>query len=127
KPALEALAFEIAELEDEVIARPNREVLNRILKIKKEVLHLRQIIGPQREVLARFARGEFKLVRAHLVPYYRDVHDAIFMIGERAQGYALLCANTAASSEVVIETLEARGPQDIAAQQITATVRAVTG
>jgi CDP-4-dehydro-6-deoxyglucose reductase len=45
---------------------------------------------------------------------------------ERAQGYALLCANTAASSELVIETLEARGPQDIAAQQITAAVRAVT-
>lgn len=88
KPALEELAFEIAALEDEVIARPNREVLNRVLKIKKEVLHLRQIIGPQREVLARFARGEFKLVRAHLVPYYRDVYDALFMIGERAQGYA---------------------------------------
>lgn len=88
KPALEELAFEIAELEDEVIARPNREVLNRVLKIKKEVLHLRQIMGPQREVLARFARGEFKLVRAHLVPYYRDVYDALFMIGERAQGYA---------------------------------------
>lgn len=45
---------------------------------------------------------------------------------ERAQGYALMCANTAASSEVVIETLEARGPQDIAPQQITTTVRAVT-
>lgn len=45
---------------------------------------------------------------------------------ERAQGYALLCANTAASSEVVIETLEARGPQDIAPQQITTSVRAVT-
>ncbi|MCU0813287.1 MAG: 2Fe-2S iron-sulfur cluster-binding protein [Burkholderiaceae bacterium] len=44
---------------------------------------------------------------------------------ERAQGYALLCANTAASSELVIETLEARGPQDIAPQQITAAVRAV--
>lgn len=44
---------------------------------------------------------------------------------ERAQGYALLCANTAASAELVIETLEARGPQDIAPQQITASVRAV--
>lgn len=45
---------------------------------------------------------------------------------ERAQGYTLMCAHTAASSELVLETLEARGPQDIAAQQITTTVRAVT-
>jgi magnesium transporter len=88
KPALEELAFEIAELEQQVVALQSREIIQRILQVKKEVLHLRQIIGPQREVLARFARGEFKLVRAHLVPYYRDVYDALFTIGERAQAYA---------------------------------------
>ena len=43
-----------------------KETLNKILQVKKEVLHLRQIIGPQREVLARFARGEFKLIRPHI-------------------------------------------------------------
>ncbi len=88
KPALEELAFEIAELEQQVVQRQTRELIERILRLKKEVLHLRQIIGPQREVLARFARGEFKLVRAHLVPYYRDVYDALFTIGERSQAYA---------------------------------------
>jgi magnesium transporter len=62
-------------------------VLNKIIQIKKEVLHLRQIIGPQREVLSRFARGEFKLIRAHLVPYYRDVYDALFRIYDMAQTY----------------------------------------
>jgi len=87
KPALEELSFEIGELEAEVLQHPGREVLNRIIQIKKEVLHLRQIIGPQREVLARFARGEFKLIRAHLVPYYRDIYDALFHIEELAQGY----------------------------------------
>ena len=44
---------------------------------------------------------------------------------ERAQGYALLCANTATSASVTIETLEAAGPQDIAEQQLVARVRAV--
>ncbi|NLH71652.1 MAG: magnesium/cobalt transporter CorA [Verrucomicrobia bacterium] len=87
KPALEELSFEIGELEAEVLQHPGREVLNRIIQIKKEVLHLRQIIGPQREVLSRFARGEFKLIRAHLVPYYRDIYDALFHIEELAQGY----------------------------------------
>ncbi len=87
KPALEELSLEIAELEDQVIQHPSKHTLNRILKIKKEVLHLRQIIGPQREVLARFARGEFKLIRPHLVPYYRDVYDALFHISELTQNY----------------------------------------
>jgi magnesium transporter len=87
KPALEELALEIADLENQVIQSPTKETLNKLIGIKKEVLHLRQIIGPQREVLARFARGEFKLIRPHLVPYYRDVHDGLFHISERAQSY----------------------------------------
>src|SRR5881296_1464052 len=87
KPALDELSLEIAELEQQALQNPTKETLNKILQIKKEVMHLRQIIGPQREVLARFARGEFKLIRAHLVPYYRDVYDALFHISELAQGY----------------------------------------
>src|SRR6266404_3074892 len=87
KPALDELSQEIGDLEQEALQRPSRETLNKILLVKKEVMHLRRIIGPQREVLARFAHGEFKLIRAHLVPYYRDVYDALFHIGELAQAY----------------------------------------
>jgi magnesium transporter len=88
KPALDELSVEIAELEQAAFQRPNKDILNKILQVKKEVLHLRQIIGPQREVLGRFAQGEFRLVRPHLVPYFRDIYDSIFHIGEQAQGYA---------------------------------------
>lgn len=87
KPALDELSLEIAELESEAVARPDRQTLNKIIQVKKEVLHLRQIIGPQREVIARFARGEFKLIRAHLVPYFRNIYDGLFHIGELAQNY----------------------------------------
>jgi CDP-4-dehydro-6-deoxyglucose reductase len=44
---------------------------------------------------------------------------------EKDQGYVLSCAHTAASSELTIETLEAAGPEDIPAQQIVTTVRAL--
>ncbi len=87
KPALEELACELGELEQQVLERPSTQILNRIIRIKKEVLHLRQIIGPQREVLGRFARGEFKLIRAHLVPYYRNVYDGLNHISEQTQTY----------------------------------------
>jgi magnesium transporter len=87
KPALDDLGLQIAGLEEEALQKPGKETLNKILQVKKEVLHLRQIIGPQREVLGRFASGEFKLVRPHLVPYFRDVYDSLFHISELAQGY----------------------------------------
>ena len=87
KPALDERGLEIAELEQQALQAPTKQTLNKILQVKKEALHLRQIIGPQREVLARFAQGEFKLVRPALVPYFRDVYDALFHIGELAQNY----------------------------------------
>lgn len=88
KPALDGLAAEVSELEQQAFQNPGKETLNKVLQLKKEVVHLRQIIGPQREVLARYARGEFRLIRAHMVPYYRDVYDSLFHISELAQAYA---------------------------------------
>jgi len=44
---------------------------------------------------------------------------------EKTQGYVLACAHTSASSELTLETLEARGPADIPQQQIVTSVRAV--
>jgi magnesium transporter len=88
KPALDELSLEIAELEQAALQHPGKATLNKIMQVKKEVLHLRQIIGPQREVLSRFALGEFKLIRAHIVPYYRDVYDGLSQIADIAHGYA---------------------------------------
>lgn len=86
-PALDELAMEIGDLEQKALENPGKETLNKILQVKKEVMHLRQIIGPQREVLAKFARGEFKLIRPHVVPYYRDVYNSLVHISELAQTY----------------------------------------
>jgi magnesium transporter len=88
KPALDELAIEIGELEQAALQSPGKDTLNKILLVKKEVLHLRQIVGPQREVLSRFAQGEFKLIRAHMVPYYRDVYDGLSHISDTAHSYA---------------------------------------
>lgn len=88
KPALDELALAIAELEQQALQKPDQQTLAKILSVKKEVLHLRRIIGPQREVLARFAQGEFKLVRPKLVPYFRDIYDNLAHISELAQNYA---------------------------------------
>jgi CDP-4-dehydro-6-deoxyglucose reductase len=45
---------------------------------------------------------------------------------ERQQGYTLACAHTPASSELTLELLEARGPDDIPSQEIVTHVRTVT-
>jgi CDP-4-dehydro-6-deoxyglucose reductase len=52
-------------------------------------------------------------------------HDYVLSEAEKAQGYALMCCNTAASSELTLELLEAAGPLDIAQQQLAAKVHSI--
>ena len=55
-----------------------------------------------------------------MMPYDYPLSEA-----ERLQGHTLLCAHSAASSEIVIETLEAHGPGEIPEQEIEVRVRSV--
>ncbi|MEI6083353.1 MAG: magnesium transporter CorA family protein [Verrucomicrobiota bacterium] len=88
QPVLDELSAGIAELEEEMFTtKPSTEILAAVVRTKKQVTKLLQIVAPQREVIARFGRGEFKFVRAHLVPYYRDLFDALARITGRAEGY----------------------------------------
>ena len=88
RPTLDNFAARIAELEQQALQYPSKETLNQILNMKKEVRHLLAIISPQREVVARFARGEFNLIRPRLLPYYRDVYDGLLQVSDRAQANA---------------------------------------
>ena len=53
-------------------------------------------------------------------------YDYALSEAERLQGYTLLCAHSAASSEIVIEALEALGPGEIPEQEIGVRVRGIT-
>lgn len=87
EPALAELSGDIARLENDALAGKRTNLLNELQHLKGEVQRLRQIAGPQREVISRLARGEFKLLRAHLLPYFRDLQDRLARIAERADSY----------------------------------------
>jgi magnesium transporter len=87
RPVLGELSAEIAALEEKVLAAKSADILGDVLKVKSEVQRLRQIVAPQRELVGRFARGEFQFVRAHLLPYYRDLHDQLVRISDLAESY----------------------------------------
>jgi magnesium transporter len=93
-PALEALSREIVELESRALTDPSANILNDVAQFKGEVQRLRQIVWPQREVVARFAHHEFKVVRAHMLPYYRDLLDQLVRISTMAENYRESLTNT---------------------------------
>ncbi len=88
QPPLDEIAQAVAEIEEEVLGEASGEqVLSRIIHLKKEVNQLSRVIAPQRDLIRRFANGEFQMIRPQMLPYFRDVHDAFVRLSERVQSY----------------------------------------
>jgi len=88
-PVLDDFDERIAKLEDDIftLSRPNKAILEEIMDLKRGVLRLRRISARQMEVILRASRGEFTLIPAQLLPFYRDVYDHIMRITDLAENY----------------------------------------
>jgi len=84
-PTIDRMSDVAEEIEEEVIRRPQQNVLNGILKLKRSSLRVHRVMAPQREVLNRLSRGEFPVVKEESQIFYRDVYDHIFRIEDLNQ------------------------------------------
>jgi magnesium transporter len=65
----------------------DREVIPRIIRIKRSLQMLRRTTIYQREILLRLARAEFDEIPRELVPFYRDVYDHFARVTELVDSY----------------------------------------
>ena len=84
-PTIDRMSDVAEEIEEEVIRRPQQNVLDGILKLKRSSLRVHRIMAPQREVLNRLSRGEFPVVKKEAEIFYRDVYDHIVRIEDLNQ------------------------------------------
>jgi magnesium transporter len=84
---MEALDTEIDTIEDRLFKHASRPVLREIFSLKKDVLHLRRVVNPQREVLNKLARAEHKAVSKEETIYFRDVYDHIYRVSEMLESF----------------------------------------
>jgi magnesium transporter len=87
QPILEDMQDALDELEEEAMNEPSPSLLTRITLKKRELLALRRIIGPQREVLAQLTRGEVPFIRESTRIYLRDVLDHLIRAVETIELY----------------------------------------
>ncbi|MBI1877935.1 MAG: magnesium/cobalt transporter CorA [Chloroflexi bacterium] len=84
-PLLDLMDEEVDRLEDEVLVRPRRAVLERILSLKHSILTLRRIIAPQREVMNRLSRDDLPQIKDQHRIYYRDIYDHLVRIHDLSE------------------------------------------
>jgi len=94
KPVLDELRTEIDGIEDAVLKETPPTLINDLVQFRSELADFRRIIRPQRDLMARIAIGESKIVRSLMLPYFRDLKDNLMRFDEAATGLAdqlLLC------------------------------------
>jgi magnesium transporter len=87
QPVVEEMDQVVDALEEAVLANPQQRVLQEILVLKRNAQRLRRTLLPQRDVVNRFARGEFpRLVREETHMYFRDIYDHVVRVEEMVEG-----------------------------------------
>jgi magnesium transporter len=77
---LEQAEERIEVLEDEVVTKPSPETVQKLHKLKREMIFLRKAVWPLREVLAAMTRRESKLITDPVMIYLRDVYDHVIQV-----------------------------------------------
>ncbi|CAM3094229.1 magnesium/cobalt transporter CorA [Rariglobus hedericola] len=88
KPITDELRGELELIEETVLGEGSDNLTSKLLEVRGELNHLRQIVRPQRDIAARLAHGESKIIRSIMYPYFRDLRDNLVRIDETAASYA---------------------------------------
>ncbi|ACB74860.1 magnesium/cobalt transporter CorA [Opitutus terrae] len=88
QPVLSELGEELEEIEEAVLAKDSgEEFIGEIIQVRGDFSRLRSIVRPQRDLIDRLARGDSKLIRPLLLPYFRDLRDNLARIEDSAASY----------------------------------------
>jgi magnesium transporter len=83
-PVLESIHEEVEEIEDYVLAHTiTRAQIERLYTLRRDLLRLRNAIGPLVEVCRRLEHDNLPMVRLTMRPLFRDVTDHVRNIQER--------------------------------------------
>jgi magnesium transporter len=83
-PVLETIHEEVEQIEDDVLANPiARAQVERLYMLRRDLLKLRNAIGPLVEVCRRLEHDNLPMVRSTMRPLFRDVTDHVRNIQER--------------------------------------------
>ncbi len=86
-PVLEYYGELIEELEEEVMTKPDRSTLEKIYKIRRELLTVRRAIWPQRDAINSLIRDGSELISHDVQIYLRDCYDHTVQVMDMVETY----------------------------------------
>jgi magnesium transporter len=86
-PVMDTLGNQIDELEDEVVRRASKAVVERLFRVRRELLEMRHTVSPEREVFNQLTNREMPLIARDRIIYFRDVYDHLIRITDELDSY----------------------------------------
>jgi magnesium transporter len=87
-PMLDDLGDEIDALEDLVLEHPDNETLNRLFRLKRQLVKVRKVVAPQRDAMTLINRRDLPYLKTEQISYYlRDVQDHLLRITDMADTF----------------------------------------
>ncbi len=91
-PILDKLGDEIDDVEDRVVATANRDLLERIFELKRELIHVRRVTSPEREMFNVLSNREGALISEPERLYFRDAYDHLIRLTDELDTYRELAS-----------------------------------
>ena len=79
-PVVDRLSDVTDDLEDLVVQKPDRTVVEQLFGVRRSLLMVRRTVTPEREVLNQLTNRENGLIQADTLIYFRDVYDHLVRI-----------------------------------------------
>ncbi|MBD2845745.1 magnesium/cobalt transporter CorA [Paenibacillus sp. IB182496] len=84
---------QIEKLEEDILMHTRKSHLNEIIGLRSEILWLRKVLGPQRELIASLHKRELKLIDNQLQKYFGDIYENAVKVAETFETYRDLMGN----------------------------------
>ena len=99
-PILDSWEDQISRTEDEIFkgggltVTQSTRVLKEVFRLKKDLLHVRKAVWPQRETIHSLLMRRFPYIHDEAIPYYRDVYDHLIRITDMIETYRELVTSS---------------------------------
>jgi magnesium transporter len=107
-PVLEAVGEEIEDIEERLVEQPSPELVSRIHSLRRQLIHLRRAIWPQRDGVNVLIRDESPFFSHEVRMFLRDTHDHAVQIADMLESYRDVAASL---MELYLSTLSQRTNQ----------------
>ena len=93
-PFADRLGDAIDDVQDEVIRTANRETVERVFQLKRELIEVRRAVSPVREVFNQLTNRDIAIIDAEELVYFRDIYDHIIRLTDELDNYRELASTT---------------------------------